>query len=189
MLMQRLFRNEYRRAIAALVAGATNTAKTWDTTAGKDPDYDILSEIETSGDDRGMDSNLVVFGSTSWRKRALSHRAQNSAGGFASAAMTPAQVGELYGVDDVVISRERYQSSATAKTQIVANKVLIYMANQMMSKDDPSNIKRFVSAVEGGGFVRVFTQRVGAKFTDITVEHYSNIILTDSLGIRSLTVS
>jgi hypothetical protein len=28
-----------------------------------------------------------------------------------------------------------------------------------------------------------------AKFTDLTVEHYSNIVITSSLGIRKLTVS
>jgi hypothetical protein len=86
---ERLYRNELRRAIAVLSAAATNSAVTWDTTAGKDPDFDILSKIEASGDDRGLDSNTILFGSTSWRKRALSHRAQNTAGGFASASMTP----------------------------------------------------------------------------------------------------
>jgi hypothetical protein len=189
MLMQRLFRNELRRAIAALSAAATNTAKTWDTSAGKDPDFDVLAEIEATGDARGMDSNVVLFGSTSWRRRALAHRAQNTAGGFASASMTPDELAQLYGVDRVVVSKERYQSTATAKAQVVANKVLIYMAPDMITKDDPSNIKRFVSAVDGGGFVRVFAQRMGAKFSDITVEHYSNIILPDTTGISQFTVS
>jgi hypothetical protein len=43
-LKQRLQRNELRRIITALAAAATNTAKTWDTTAGKDPDQDVLTD-------------------------------------------------------------------------------------------------------------------------------------------------
>lgn len=187
-LTERLYRNELRRALALISAAATNTAVTWDTTAGKDPDFDILTQIELSGDDRGFDSNTALFGSTSWRKRALAHRAQNSAGGFASASLTPMQMAELLGLDKVIVSKERYQSSASAKTQIVANKVIIYLA-QGIGKDDPSNVKRFVSAVEGGGFLRVFVQRMNAKSTDVTVEHYSNIVTPDTLGIRQLTVS
>ncbi len=189
MLLQRLYRNELRRAIAAISAAATNTALTWDTTAGKDPDFDVLSKIETSGDTRGIDANLILYGSTSWRKRSLSHRAQNTAGGFASASLTPDQLAELLGVDDVVVSKERYQSSASAKTQVVANKVEIYYAQQQISKDDPSDIKRFVSAVEGGGFVRVFVQVVNAKRTDLTIEHYSNIVMAGNLGVQQLTIS
>jgi hypothetical protein len=188
-LTERLYRNELRRAIAVLSAAATNSAVTWDTTAGKDPDFDILSKIEASGDDRGLDSNTILFGSTSWRKRALSHRAQNTAGGFASASMSPMELAQRLGVDQVIVSRERYQSSASAKTQIVANKVIIYMAYPGVGKDDPSDIKRFVSAVDGGGFLRVYVQRMNAKSTDITVEHYSNLVTPDTLGIQQLTVS
>lgn len=188
-LTDRLYRNELRRSIAVVSAASNNTGVTWDTSAGKDPDFDILSQIEASGDSRGLDSNVVLFGSTSWRKRALAHRAQNTAGGFASASMTPDQLRELLGVDDVIVSKERYQATASSKSQIVANKVIIYMAYAGVGKDDPSDIKRFISAVEGGGFLRVYVQRMNAKSTDITVEHYSNIVTPDTLGIQQLTVS
>jgi hypothetical protein len=188
-LMQRLFRNELRRSIAVLSAASANTNVTWDVTAGKDPDFDLLGQIEASGDVRGIDANLALFGSTSWRKRSMSHRAQNSAGGFASASLTPAQLAELLGLDDVIVSKERYQSSASAKSQIVANKVIIYYAMQGITKDDPSDIKRFVSPTEGGGNVRVYVQEVNAKRTDITVEHYSQISTPANLGEKQLTVS
>jgi hypothetical protein len=77
-LTERLYRNELRRAIAVLSAAATNSAVTWDTTAGKDPDFDILSKIEASGDDRGLDSNTILFGSTSLAQaRALASRSEH----------------------------------------------------------------------------------------------------------------
>ena len=86
-----------RRAIALLSAAATNTAKTWDTTAGKDPDSDVNTELVTAADLSGIRPSRVGFSDTSWSKRLLAHRAQNTAGGFASAAMTPnaGHIGDL----------------------------------------------------------------------------------------------
>lgn len=188
-LLRRLKRNELRRAIALLSAAATNTAKTWDTTAGKDPDQDVLGDLVTAGDSSGISPNRVGYGLTAWQKRVLSHRAQDTAGGYASAGMTPQQVAAFLGVDGVMVSKERYATSASAKAQIVANLVLMFAAMSGSDAEDPSNIKRFVSAVEGGGDVRVYQQQVSAKLVDLTVEHYSNIIITSTLGIRKFTVS
>lgn len=188
-LLRRLKRNELRRAIALLSAAATNTAKTWDTTAGKDPDQDVITDLVTSGDASGVSVNRVGYGLTAWAKRGLSHCAQNTAGGFASASLTPQALAGILGVEQVYVSRERYQSSASAKTQIVANLVLMFNAMAGADLEDSSNIKRFVSPVEGGGDTRVYQQQVTAKLVDITVEHNSLIAITSTLGIRKFTVS
>lgn len=186
-LLARLGRNDLRRGVALVVAAATNSNKTWDTTAGKDPDQDVIADLITGGDARGISSNLVVYGESAWQKRALSHRAQDTAGGFASASLTPAQLAELLGVDGVLISRERYQSSASAKSKIVGAYVLMYFAQQNQSKDDASNVKRFWTPTESGRY-RVYREE-HAKFIDISVEHYSNIVIPSSLGVRMFTVS
>jgi hypothetical protein len=55
-LLQRMYRSELRRAIDLLVNSATNTAKTWDITAGKDPDQDILTELIAAVDSAGNSS-------------------------------------------------------------------------------------------------------------------------------------
>lgn len=188
-LIRRLRRNELRRSIALLSAAATNTAKTWDTTAGKDPDQDVLTDLVTAGDASGIQPNRIGYGLTAWQKRSLSLRAQNNAGGYASASLTPQALAELLGVDGVMVSKERYQSSASAKTQIVANLVLMFNALSGADTEESSNIKRFVSAVEGGGDLRVYQQQVSAKLVDISIEHYSNIVITSTLGIRKFTVS
>ena len=49
-LKRRILRNSLRRTIALLSAAAVNTAKTWDTTAGKDPDMDVISELVLAAD-------------------------------------------------------------------------------------------------------------------------------------------
>lgn len=186
-LLNRLLRNDLRRAVALLVAAATNTAKTWDTTAGKDPDQDVRADLITGGDARGFGSNTAVYGDTAWLKRSLSHRAQNTAGGIASSSLTPEGLASLLGLDNVIVSKERYQSSASAKSQIVSNLVIMYYASQMVDKDDPSNIKRFVTPTESGDY-RVYREEHD-KYVDISVEHYSNIVITSTLGIRTLTIS
>lgn len=188
-IMRRLLRNELRRGVTLLSAAATNTAVTWDTSAGKDPDQDVKTRLIAGADLAGVYPTRVLYGDTAWNKRGISHRAQNTAGGFSSASMNEAQVAAMLGVDQVMVSRERYSSSATARTQVVNNLVLAYIAEANMTPEDPSSIKRFVSAVEGGGRFRVYRQEVNSKLVDITVEHYSLIAVTSTLGIQKLTVS
>src|SRR4051794_31861009 len=83
-LLQRLLRSELRRAVDTLVSGATNVAKTWDNSAGKDPDQDVLTEMIAAVNASGVPANRVLFGHSAWNKRLIAHRAQASAGGFAS---------------------------------------------------------------------------------------------------------
>jgi hypothetical protein len=191
-LIRRLKRNALRRAVALLSAAATNTAKTWDTTAGKDPDQDVITDLITGANARGVKSNRVGYGDTAWAKRALAHRAQDSAGGFASASLTEEALAALLGVDQVLRSNGRYTSAASTKTEIVANLVLMFSASAGMDTEDPSNIKRFVSMgnpEEGGGRFQVYSQRLSAKRHVIAVGHYELLKITSTLGIRKFTVS
>ncbi len=187
-LLRRLRRNSLRRAVALLSAAATNTAKTWDTTAGKDPDQDIIGELILAATASGVRPNRIGFGDTSWSKRLLAHRAQNTAGGFASAGQTADQVAAFLAVDKVGVSKERF-STGGSKAEIVNNLVLMFMAENGMDTEDASNIKRFVSPCEGGGRVRVYERQVSAKLYEIVVENYELIKITSTLGIRKFTVS
>lgn len=187
-LLRRLKRNSLRRAIALLSAAAVNTAKTWDTTAGKDPDQDVISELITAQNVIGVADNRVGYGDTAWSKRMLAHRAQASSGGFASASMTPEEVASWLGVDQVLRSKARYQSSSSAKSEIVSNLVLMFNAQSGQSTEDASHIKRFVTPASGGD-VDVYSQQVGPKLYDISVSFYELIKITFTSGIRKFTVS
>lgn len=188
-LLRRVKRGALRRAVTLLAAAATNTAKTWDTSSGKDPDQDVLSDIVTSTTAIGIKPNKVLYGDTAWSKRILAHRAQSSAGGFASAGISEEELAAWLGVDRVMRSRARYQSTSSAKAEIVSNLVLMFMALDGQDTEEPSNIKRFVTPTASGGPFRVYTQQIGAKLYDITVEHYDLIKITSTLGIRKFTVS
>ena len=43
--------------------------------------------------------------------------------------------------------------------------------------------------MEGGGKYRVYEQQINAKMIDVTVEHYSNVLVTSTVGLRKLTIS
>jgi len=188
-LLQRLLRNELRRAFSAMTTAATNTAKTWDTTNGKDPDQDVLTEIATATDASGVRPNRILFGDGAWTKRLLAHRAQSTAGGYGSSALNFAELAAWFSVDRVMTSRERYQNTATTKTKVVTDIVALFFGEDGLTMDDPSNTKRFWTPVEGGGKYRVYEQPISSKLTDLTVEHYSNVVVTSATGLRTLTIS
>ena len=188
-LLQRLLRSELRRAITAFSGAATNTAKTWDTSAGKDPDQDVLTDLIAAVDDSGVRPNRLLYGDVAWNKRLIAHRAQSSSGGYASAGLTPRELSGFLGVDGVRVSRERYQSTAIAKAKVTPDIVLEFFAEDGLGPDDPSHGKRFWSAVESGGKYRIYDQAVSAKMIDLTVEHYCNCVVTSTVGLRKLTIT
>jgi hypothetical protein len=193
-LLRRLYRNEFRRGISLLSGDATNTPVTWDTTAGKNPDQDIKTGLISATSTSGIRPNRVLYGDTAWNKRSLSYEGQtgtSTAFGLVG-AYPPDKMPERLQVDKVMVSRERYQSSATAKSEIVSNLVFAFFAEDGVDTEDPTNVKRFVSTFsreQGGGLVRVYVQQISSKLVALTVEHYSKIIATFTSGIMKWTVS
>ena len=186
-LLRRIKRNSLIRAVALLNTAAVDTAVTWDASAGKDPDQDIETMLAAGMDSSGMMSNRVGFGETARLKRRLSIRAQNNAGGYASAGLTAADLAAYLGVDDVLFAKSRYGTGAT-KTRLMATLVLAFSACKGLDSEDPSNIKRFYRLLEGQRY-RVYEWRDGPKKYRIAIEHYELTKITSTLGIRKLTVS
>lgn len=193
-LLRRLWRNEYRRGVTLIAAAATNTNKTWSSGATNNPDQDVMTDLITATTATGIRPNRVLYGDSAWNNRHLSYEAVTSTttayGGIAS--LNPDQLAQRLMVDKVLISKERYQSAAASKSEVVGNVVLAFYAEDGVDTEDPSNVKRFVSAFsgeQGGGLVRVYVQQISAKLVAITVEHYSKIVVTFATGIRKWTIS
>ena len=176
--------------ITILAAAVATTNKTWDGTTGEDPDQDVISDLITGADSSGVRANRVLYSDTSWNKRGQSYRLQTDRyGTLTLATMTPVQLAATLGVDQVRIDRARYQATASAKNQIVGSQVVEFYAEDGLTQDDPSHIKRFVSNTDAGQSFAVYIQPYGAEAVDVTVEHYSNIIVTSTLGLRALNIS
>ena len=193
-LLRRLYRNSFRRAVTLLSGSAINTAKTWSTAAGKNPDGDVRTELITAANISGIRPNRILYGDTAWDTRGASHEAQTTAGGFAASSRTPEQVAAALNLDGVHVSRERYATDpgATSLSEVVSTKVIMFAAQAGMDREDPSNIKRFVGNVSGeagGGRIGVYLRPVGDKCFRLAVEHHELIAITSTLGIRQFTVA
>lgn len=189
MLLVRIRLNQLRRAINLLSAAATNTAKTWDATAGKNPDGDVRTEIRTGHTAAGVRPNRVAFGPTAWDLRASSHEAQDNAGGYAAAARDEAALARYLAIEKVLICQARYSTTATVKAEALSNLVLMFNAMAAATTEDPSNIKRFWSPCDNGQQLMVHRWDIGAKKMAIAVEHYELLKITSTLGIRKFTIS
>lgn len=180
-----LDRTELRQALALLVAGATNVAKTWDATAGKDPDQDIATEINAMQ----IPPNNVWMGPGAWIKRMLAHRAQNTAGGFASASLTPEGLGGMLNAT-VQVPRNRYASGAGVTSQIFGSIVALFTSMAGMSRDDFSNLKTFTAPARNGQRRAVWVRQVGDKRWRIAVSTGKRLVaLTSAIGLETITVS
>lgn len=189
LLMQRLVRNELRRAISALDSAASNTNATWpaDGTAAN-PDSDIRAALQSAADESGLRPNRILMGESAWDLRANSFDAQNNAGAYRSSGLLPEELARKLFVEEIRILSARYQSSASAKSEILGNAIYTFFAQNALTKDEPATLKRFITPSASGSHFGVYMEE-HAKFTDISVEHYSSIVATSSLGVQKLTVS
>ena len=184
-LIARLNRNDFRRGVALLAANATNTNKTWNSSA--DPDQDVADDLLTGGDARGVESNTLVYGPTAWSLRRKAYRAKTDTALVLDGSMTVDQVVQSLGLDKGLVSKARYQSTAAGKTRVVGSYVFMYYTDPVGSQEDPSNAKHFWTPTESGRF-RVYREE-HAKTLDISVEHYGTLACPSSLGMRMFTVS
>jgi hypothetical protein len=185
-LRNRLLRTELFRLEALLEANDTATTPNWGTSnAAADPDGNLMADLDLGGDERGINSNTVLYNGSAWIRRFLSLGLGGNSARHATRNLTPAQLAELVGAAQILKSNFRYQSSATAKTKIGEGKIFTYYAKAGAMADDPSNIKRFVTAVPGGGMFRVYINSI-RKRTEVCVEHYSRLAMTSPLGIRKI---
>lgn len=186
-LLRRLARNELRRHITLLEANDVTSGVVWDETTN--PDKDVRDMLRASTDVTGVRPNVVMYGELAWDYRLDAYEAAANTSSYAgrAAAMTPMDLARKSQVDLIEIVKARYQSTAAAKAAIVPATVYAYLAEQGMGKDDPSAVKRFVSMSRNGQRYGVYVEE-HEKWTDISVEHYSNQIYT-GLGIETRTVT
>lgn len=185
-LKRLLIKAEIYRAWTLMNAAASNTAKTWGSTAT--PDIDVIAAVNAYGDAVGIDANRVLFGATAWQKRIGAYAAQDAKNFVPPATLQG--VADFCGVDECLKSTERY-TSGTGKARLTsANIVLVFQGQANASLEDPSTAKRFWTPEEGGGEYMTYVDEVtNPKLVKITVAHTSQVALTISTGVQKITVS
>lgn len=185
MLMQRLLRSELRRGMALIDAASTNVAATF--SAATDPDGLSRVALKAGADASGIRPTIAVYGEAAWDLRLDAYHAPTRVNGGRSGELSKAELATKLMVDTVEIIKARYQSGAAAKSNVIGSVIYYYLALKGVSKDDPTNIKRFTTPARGGKFGVYVVEH--EKYTDLSVEHYSNNVITSTLGIRKNTVS
>ena len=197
-ILQRLKRNEYRRALATLLnaSALSNTNVTWTYNSGSNPtpqpDEDIRTLIQTTQVTSGVFPNRLIMDLKSWniRKRSYAQQAL-AAGAIYGYGRTVDDVVADQSVDGMMISKSLYQSTewvTPTKSYILPQNFVAFYAQDNPTRDDPTNLKRFITPVADGDY-RVYRQPIGAKFVDISVECYSLTVQTATIGIGQLTIS
>lgn len=184
LLTTRIYRGKLQRAITVLLALATNTAKVWDSTA--QPDQDQRAAIAAAQLESGVFPNRGIIGLAAWNLRAAAYAPQENAGATAAYSLTPQQCGQMLGLQDMKACESLYQFSGTQKKRILESMAVYFYAQDVISKDDPSHVKQFVSDGDG---LKVHKTEEGVKFVDITVEHYEDIVGTADVGATKLTIT
>lgn len=188
MLLQRIGRSKYRRAVTALQALSAGSASVWG--AGAQCDELMRTALAATQEASGLYPNRGLIGLAAWNLRKTAYAGNDKAGAFAGLKSTPAEVGADLGLDDLRVDKNIFQQTVTAKARIVGSNFFAFNARDGLTKDDPSNLKQFYTPV-GGGRYRVYRKVTGPadKFVEITVEHYEGILGTSTLGVTRLNIT
>lgn len=188
MLRLRLIRADLLRGFGVLDAAATNLNRTWN--AASNPDGDLRASVRLGHVSQGLKPNRVVIGDPAWqiRQDAYEDSTRENHAMSSHAAYNEDDLARYLGVGMVTREESLYQAKKGGSKNSFTSHVLIYNAEDNQTEDDPSNIKRFNSNTDSGGRWGVYVDE-RAKYTDITVEHYSQFVVPISSGIRKITVS
>ncbi len=181
-LLQRIFRNKYRRAITALLAIKAGDGAVFSNAS--QPDELLKAALAAAQLECGLFPNRGLIGLAGWNLRSAAYAAQNNAGATAQMMKSTAQVaGDLF-LDDLRVDKTIYQQTTAAKGRIVPASFIGFHARDGLTKDDPSTLKQFWTPVQGGGRYRVYRRVYGPadKFIEITIEHYEQILATSTIG-------
>lgn len=186
-LKKRLIRNELYRAAGMLVKAATNSAKKWmaNGTGKSTPDGDLMELVKSVADACGMHANRILCGEQAWAYRYAAMVASEAPGEGASAKLTPAEIAQFLGIEEMRISKDRYEyRDSSDGSDKKGNIVFAFNGRAGVDIDDPSTFKRFHL---GEGYSTFIEDKGYTK--NITVSHYSLLAQTGVGACRSITVS
>ena len=188
-LIDILNRASVLEAVDIYTAAAIAYSTVWD--AGSNPDLDIRNQVLSLADTTGFYPQNIAYGDRAHLKRQNAYEGQLTAGSLARAAQfTEAELSAALDIPNVLINAERYQSSATAKQEIIGQNALLFTGIKDAGPHDPSNLVRHVQTGGGGaGEYAVYVTDLGVKKIALTVENYEYIHTQHTTGIMKVKVS
>lgn len=185
LLIQRLLRNELRRALAALDAATVAVPLVWGSSSN--PDKDLRAQLKLAADAGGLRPNRLLFGPAAWDLRQDAFDGQQTSAAMRVGAFGPEELARKLFVDELRVIAPYHHDGATLQA-MVAGTIYAFFGLNGLHRDEPSTLKRFVTPTDDGHGFRVYLDE-HAKYTDLSVEHYSQVVLTNGTGLRRLSVT
>lgn len=191
LIMKRMELNALRRTIAGLVAIMANSAKTWDGTAGQDPDSDMIKHITTGYTATGVRANVGLIAADAWSWRVTTLRAQGLTAAGLSANATPEEVARFLGLRTLMVSQTAQMDGANAISQVLAGKALFAQVAAEASTADASIMKTFWTAHDGSRRNVAPLRQVGDRIWRLAVWEYSKQVVSGPATntVRGLTIT
>jgi hypothetical protein len=183
-LRRRLLRIDLKAALAALSAACGMPLEAnWSGDA--EPKAELRAAARAAQDETGVRPNKVLFSGAAFDAWQDCYEAKNTAGGFANAARTPDEIARALNLPGGGRVSEEVALTTAATPQAIVAGVFLFYAESGILRDDPSHVKRFTSGTQANTPFAVYVEE-HAKYTDVTVEHYNQIVAVDTKGARTL---
>ncbi|KAF0094019.1 MAG: hypothetical protein E1N59_2277 [Puniceicoccaceae bacterium 5H] len=185
LLVQRLLRNELRRALAAMEDASTPSPQVW--SPGANPDADLRAELSFAAQDTGLRPNRMLWAPAAWDQRQNAYDGQESVAAVRVGSFGPEELARKLFVEELRLFSPFHHDGERLRAML-ENSIYLFYGRNGLHRDEPSTLKRFYTPTEDGHPFRVYVEE-HAKYTDISVEHYSQVVLTNPDGLRHLTIS
>jgi hypothetical protein len=176
---------EYERSVLHdqlyYTSGVTPVSVTWNGGSGQDPDSDLIQLLQAVESAVGVRPNRIIMTASAWTARTVTLRAQTSLLAVSSAMLTPDQLGAQLGVKLMVPDAVDFAPGSAL--------VFAFYQQDGGFTEDISTIKRFQSLCADGALFRSYKRQVGNKTWEVTVEHYSRLVLTSPTLLGCLAVT
>ncbi|MDP0500992.1 MAG: hypothetical protein Q7P63_12935 [Verrucomicrobiota bacterium JB022] len=185
LLVQRLLRNELRRALKAMDNATIASPQAWG--ANANPDGDLRAELFQGTLGTGLRPNRILYGPVAWDLRQNVYDQQDNAAAARAGGLSPEELARKVFVDELRLMSPYFHDGQELQA-MVEHSIYLFYGQNGIHRDEPSTLKRFYTPTDDGNAFRVYVEE-HAKYTDISVEHYSQVVLTNPDGLCRMTVS
>jgi hypothetical protein len=151
-----------------------------------DPDNDLATEIQASGDVSGITPTSALWGIGAKLLRFACYGATNAAKAVSGRMISPEEACGKAGIQGQV-DEARVQTGIT-KTRILGSQILLF-TSAATSTEDPSNFKTAKGPTEQGTDVAVYVRQISIKQWEIVVECYETEFCATPLGVTLLSIT
>jgi hypothetical protein len=188
-IMELISLNRLQIRIAALVAIANNTAKTWGSSAN--PDGDARDVIQTALTGSGIRPNCAYYDVGAWNARQSAYERQATAGAFQGTLRDEAGHAAYLKLRQTIVSKALQKDAAGTLTALYSNKAMFFRNNAAATRRSNDILKTF-SCDDNGVQFRTHQRQVSEKVWRVAVTFREVVLVTGPVTgnpVQQITVT